>query len=195
MSIDASQVAPIVVTRGNVSLAPMFNTLAGVGFADGYIWNNGGGDQDLGVYGRYAAIEKVRAPVIVVQDDDCVLPPETIKGLLAAYEPGKIVANMPAAFRRPFYTEHCLVGLGAIFDRDLPRQAFERFDYDEGMLDEFFFRRTCDVIFTALTPFTLVDLPVEILDYARGEGRMFKDPNHSIERKRALDLALKVRDA
>lgn len=231
--IAASHVAACLVTRGNVDMTEIVESLP---FPTVAVWNNAGpaaappaplrwflgeGDRpddrrihvlassDLAVYGRYACIDRVDAPVIYVQDDDCVLPPDALTALLAAYEPGKVVCNMPAPFRA-HYTDSCLVGFGAIFDRDLPVAAFSR--YAARTLTDFSrggggsplgaisavgaeFARCCDVVFTTLTPSVWADVPYRNLPYATGPDRMYRQPEHGSERARILDLARKARDA
>jgi hypothetical protein len=116
-----------------------------------------------------------------------------------------VVCNMPANFRaRHFYDEHSLVGFGACFHRDAPRRAFGRWaDYiwtqDGSAPDELhptgeFFHRTCDIVFTGLTPRVLVDVPYDDLPWASADNRMWKQPTHQEERSRMLELVLKVRD-
>jgi hypothetical protein len=191
VSIDPHDVAAVVVTRGDVNMAEIEQSLAHrVG--DMILWDNSV-EQDLAVYGRYAALEHTDAKVVLVQDDDVLLPPATIKRLLDAYQPGRIVANMPAVHRRPFYRHHCMIGFGAIFERDLPERAFARFHAAEVVLDWPWFNRTCDVVFTTLTPFKLVDLPYTELPQTRAENRMYRQPGHTDERQRMLDVAMRIR--
>jgi hypothetical protein len=184
------QVSAVLVTRGDVDMTPVVESLP---FDDVVVWDNSE-QGDACVYGRYAAIYEAKHPVIYVQDDDCVLAPESIETLLAAYEPGKIVANMPERFR-PHYPDSCLVGFGALFDRALPEASFKRFRLTSGtgwLSDGF--TRTCDVVFTALTPRVLVDVPYEDREFASAPNRMWKQPGHHGERVRMLDLARQVRD-
>ena len=160
---------------------------------------------DLSVYGRYAAIEYAGSPLIYVQDDDCVLPRESIGEIVwqcdsGSSEYGRLVCNQPAVFRHGFYDEHALVGFGACFHRDLPKMAFRQWDFlpigTEGLgSDTDFFHRTCDVFFTALTPYTLVDVPYENLPWAEGDDRMYRQPGHQAERSKMLELAFRARDA
>jgi hypothetical protein len=164
------------------------------------VWDNSV-EQDLGVYGRYQAIERCARPVIYVQDDDCLVDDAAIALLLAAYEPGMIVANMPES-RWDDYPDSCLVGWGAVFDRDLPDQAFIRFGAsDAAGADEFlgmpddFFHRTCDVVFTTLTPHRKIDAGFFHLPWAEDPERaMFLQPGHREQRDRMLHLARQVRD-
>lgn len=185
-------VAAVIVTRGNVDLAPCIATYDDIPL---WIWDNSKRATDLAVYGRYAAIEEMDADVVIVQDDDVILPDTSIAELVAAYTPGHIVANQPERFR-PHYPDSCLVGFGAIFDRDLPAQAFATFKHfgpDGFWLDDFY-RRTCDVVFTTLTPRVLLDLPYADREFASDPDRMWKQPGHVGERARMLELARQVRD-
>jgi hypothetical protein len=110
-----------------------------------------------------------------------------------------VCCNMPQEFRHDFYRRHALVGFGAVFHRDSPDMAFSLFAGAEDINPPFFtegwgdvFHRTCDIIFTALTPRILVDVPKENLHYAYGDDRMWRQPTHQAERGRVLELALKV---
>ncbi len=181
-------VTACLVTRGNVDMLPIAESIIAAGITDVVSYDNSVGENH-GVYGRYVLIEDAAGDVVYVQDDDCLLPPESIIRLLEAYEPGRIVANMSADFRAN-YTDSCLVGFGAVFDRDLPARAFERF---RGAGRPWDFRNRPDVIFTALTPFTLVDVPVEILPYAYGRDRMYRQRGHAAQRHKALQHARAVR--
>ena len=177
-------VTACLVTRGNVDMDPIAASLTAAGISRLTIWDNSR-EQDSGVYGRYLAVGRATGDVIYTQDDDCLLPEESIHLLLEAYEPGRIVANMPKPFRKN-YSDSCLVGFGAVFDRDLPAKAFERFREAGTSWD---YHERPDVIFTALTPFTLVDVPVEILEYAYGADRAYRQRSHVIDRHRALTAA------
>ncbi len=187
--VNAQNVALVCVTRGDVELPALFGPTGEV-----VIWDNAKAAEDMSVYGRYAALDMVTKDVVIVQDDDVGLSTEAIDGLLAAYEPGKIVANVPPEYRER-YTDSTLVGFGAIFDRDLPAKAFARFREHVAYADEQTFRRTCDIVFTVLTPFTLVDLPFTYLPHTRAPNRMYRQPGNFEERQRMLKLAREVRDA
>lgn len=198
------KIAACIVTRGNV---PLHQIRASIPLHwETVIYDNSGqvtvnGEAvktghavvpDLAVYGRYAAIESTDADLIYVQDDDAVLEPEGLDTLLAAYEPGKLVANMPERFRHDFYRDHCLVGFGALFDRDLPELAFNRFCQRwgatiHGGVD--IFHRTCDVVFTTLTERILVDVSHLDLPWASTPDRMWKQTGHQAERAQVLNLA------
>lgn len=111
-----------------------------------------------------------------------------------------VVCNMPPEFRHDFYEDHALVGFGAAFHRDAPARAFARWDNSgaapmvEGLATEMeWFRRTCDIVFTGLTPRVLVDVPYEDLPWAHYHDRMWKQPQHQAERARMRDLVSRIR--
>lgn len=174
-----ADVTPCLVTRGNVDITEILESWAEAELSTPVVWNNADRDNH-GVYGRYLAVEEAAKAVVFVQDDDCLLNPEDILRIVDAYEPGRIVANMPQPHRKN-YSDSCLVGFGAVFDRYLPERAFARFRGNH--------RQSPDVVFTALTPFTLVDVPVENLPWAYGEDRMYRQPNHVRDRFRVLQQA------
>lgn len=189
-------VSACVVTRGDVDLSPVLESLLLAGIEETIVWDNSRTDQDLAVYGRYAAIDHARGDLIYVQDDDCVLPPSSIEEIVwqsdsGSAEYGRLVCNMPANFRHAFYERHALVGFGACFHRDAPERAFARLhEYGSPLGD--FFHRTCDIVFTSLTPYAMVDVPYENLPWADAPNRMWKLPKHVEERQRMLDLVKQV---
>lgn len=222
-------VSAIIVTRGDVDLTPVLESLPNEW--EKIVWINGqrldlydaiGASNDLrhilpafpekwpdlSVYGRYAAIEHASYDLIYVQDDDVIVSdPQAIIERDPTPEQF-LCANMPQEFR-PHYPDSCLVGFGACFHRDAPKRAFERFydahtslevedlisgEHPKYMPEGFLFR-TCDVVFTALTPRMLVDVPITHREFASGPDRMWKQPGHVEERARMLELARQVRDA
>lgn len=188
--IDHDRVTGIVVTRGDVGSAAE-ESLAPLG--EVVVWNNAEKDVDLSVYGRYAAIEEATNRVVLVIDDDVALPAETIDLLLAAYVPGKLVAIMPPEYRAR-YPDSALVGFGAIFDRHLPAAAFATFRAREPLVDNAWFQRACDIVFSMLTPRLLVDFPFEMLPHTRAPNRMYRQAGNTEERQRMIRLCRWIRD-
>lgn len=185
------RVAACLVTRGNVPMEEILESIP----ADWEIvlWDNTK-QPDLGVYGRYQAIELTDAELIYVQDDDAVLETADILELAAwltvpgMLPPDTLVANMPERFR-PHYPDSCLVGFGAIFERHLPRLAFNRLGAAPAN-----FELTCDVYFTAGTASRkLLDLPHRDQPWASDPDRMWKQTNHVPIRAEALALARMLR--
>jgi hypothetical protein len=206
------KVAAIIVTRGDQWVALRESVLPSLPEDwDVLVWDNGAEVlidarrvtsvrvSDLSVYGRYASIEYTDADLIYVQDDDCIVSApielDTVWMEHAALqrtlgEPWNehVVCNMPPEFRHDFYTDHALVGFGAVFHRDAPARAFLRYAPLEPNGTTDFFLRTCDIVFTALTPRVLVDVPKENLPYAYHYDRMWRQPEHQAERARMLEL-------
>lgn len=173
MALSPERVSAVLVTRGDVDLAPILNSLP---VDDVVIWDNSK-RQDLKVLGRYAAAYEARHSVIYTQDDDCVLDSAQV---IAAYEPGRVVANMPQAKRKEYAAIApgiALLGWGACFDAASVRvldRYIERYGRDELLL------RECDRVFTALNPTTLIDLPVTHLPHAFA-GRMGNETRHLVD--------------
>lgn len=214
-------VTAIIVTRGDVELDAIHDSIP-MGW-ETIVWNNGLElafrysapwqvqevipGKDVSVYGRYAAIEYASNDLIYVQDDDCVVSnPQAlvdvwveVSGATVGLPPtwNQVVCNMPQEFRHSFYEDHALVGFGAAFHRDAPTRAFDRFrsDPDGDWVEGWFFRRTCDIVFTALTPRVLVDVPRQDLPWFDDDNRMWKQSEHQAERARMLALMKGMRDA
>ena len=223
-------VSVVIVTRGNVDLDPIIETDWPEPCHEIIVWNNGV-REDLSVYGRYAAIEECHGDVILVQDDDVILPLESKRAIIDQwYESEAIIAsehgdprdlvvcNMPAAFRHEFYEHHGLVGFGAAFHRDAPGRAFSRYwastaqrrdaimaghvpsplmrqameQAEDPAMWPAEFHRTCDIVFTGLTPRVLVDVAYTNREFASDPDRMWRQPTHQAERQRMLDLVLQV---
>lgn len=173
-------VSAVIVTRGNVDLGPILNSLP---FADVVVWDNSVRN-DLSVYGRYAGIEETRHDLVYVQDDDAICPAQ---GLLDAYQ-GGVLCNMDP--QRPGYSQHALVGWGALFPAAAPFEAFDK--YLGVYPDDAVFRRCCDIVFTALSPYQLVDLGHEDLGWATHPDRMYHQPHHTPERDEVLRRCLSL---
>src|SRR5687767_9179705 len=181
--VTPDQVTGVIVTRGDVDLTEILESLP---FRT-IVWDNSQVD-DLVVYGRYRACRDVMTPLVYFQDDDCVV--EDPMAIVAAHEPGHVVCNMPSEFRHDFYAEHALIGFGAVCEPWLPFRLFNRFVNGVEAL-----HRDCDIVFTALTPRILVDVPVRNLSWATGPDRLYRQEGHVAKRAEILRLALAVRDA
>jgi hypothetical protein len=187
------RVSAVIVTRGDVNLDRIIEGPWPEPFTEIVVWDNSV-ETDMKVYGRYAAIKKASHPVIYVQDDDCILPLQSLQTLVDAYEPGRLVANMPRS-RWEGYPDSSLLGWGAIFDAHLPRESFGKLPHLFVREDDReWFHLTCDVAFSALSRRTVIDVPFVHLPWAEGPDRMFTGrPTHSEERERMLELCRSVR--
>ncbi len=178
------RVAACLVTRGDVDMTDIVDSIPHEW--EICLWDNSV-RQDLGVYGRYAAISLTDAEYIFTQDDDAVLAAESFEAINLMAVPGAIVTNMPERFR-PHYPDSCLVGFGAIFQRELPFMAFDK--VKDIPAD---FNLTCDVYFTTLTQWFPLDLPYNDQPWASDANRMWKQPEHVPMRAAALAHARSLR--
>jgi hypothetical protein len=119
----------------------MTEVLDSLPFDDIIVWNNSE-RQDFGIYGRYAAIEYARNDVIVTQDDDLVV--RDWQAVIDRYRPGELFCNYTEPWDIPW------VARGAIFDRDLPRRAFDKY-LGSFEFDRAFTHYICDAVFGLLT--------------------------------------------
>jgi hypothetical protein len=142
--VTPGDITAIIVTRGDVPLTPILDSLQDVGFAEVIVWNNGTGIvskyhrsgaavevaeglEDQAVFGRYSAMRYADRDLIYVQDDDCLIPAANLIQVASMYRPeDRIIANMPKS-RWPDYPDSCMVGWGAIFHKDLFMVALGRF--------------------------------------------------------------------
>lgn len=164
-------VSACLVTRGDVDLTPILDTL---GWCDDIIvWNNAE-REDLGIFGRYAAIGDAKHPVIYTQDDDVLVTCHD--ALLAAYEPGRVLCNYPEPWDIPW------VARGALFHRDLPFHAFRRY-LGRWPRDDFFTHYACDAVFTLQTDCKVVDFGSEDLPHGFAPGRVSTSPGWYDQRR------------
>lgn len=156
-------VSAVIVTRGDVDLTPILDTLP---YPDIVIWNNQE-RPDQGIYGRYAAIPEAKHDVIYTQDDDVLV---TCHDQLAArYQPGRLLVNYPQPWDIPW------VSRGALFHRDLPNLAFRRY-WSVYPCDRYFTHYACDGVFALLTPHTVIDEGSEDLPHGFADGRVSTSP-------------------
>lgn len=183
--IDAADVTACLITRGDTDLQPILDTLP---YAEIIIWDHT--RPDFKVYGRYQAILEASNQVVYLQDDDCRF--RRHDELLAAYEPGLLVANWGHGETPCGYDDVALVHGGALVDRDLPAEAFAR--YLEHFPADDDFHREADMIFGCLTPFKYVHLPYEILPLASHPSRMCNQLWQREKKMRVTNRARWIRD-
>ena len=157
------KISACLVTRGDCDLSPILDSLP---YDDIVVWDNSKRG-DLGIYGRYAAIREAKHDTIYVQDDDLVV---TCHDQLAeAYEPGRLLCNYPEPWDIPW------VARGALFHRDMPADAFQRY-FRWFPRDRFFTHKACDGIFGLLAPCKVVDFGSLDLPHGFDEGRVSTSP-------------------
>lgn len=162
--IDASQVSAVLVTRGNVDMGQIIESLP---YDDVVVWDNSQ-RTDYGIYGRYHGIREAKNSVIYVQDDDLLVTCHT--KLLEAYQPGVLTVNYPQPWDIPW------VARGGIFDSDLPARSFERY-LARFPFDRDFTHYMCDGVFALLADrVNVIDEGSEDLPQAFTPGRISTSP-------------------
>lgn len=164
------KVSACLVTRGDCDLEPILATLP---YTDVVIWDNSK-REDLGIYGRYAAIQEAKHDVIYTQDDDLLV--RCHDELLQMYEDGRVLCNYPQPWDIPW------VARGAMFRRDLPQAAFDRY-LAVHPFDRLFTHHGCDGVFTLLSDCKVVDFGSEDLPHGFAEGRVSTSPGWYDEKR------------
>lgn len=175
--IDIADVACCLVTRGDVDMQPVLDSLP---FSEVAVWDNSK-REDLMVYGRFAVIAETTKPYIYTQDDDAVCPVEQI---VEAYQDGLLV-NV-AAGEKPW------LAWGALFPREWPLLVFKR--YLERYPEDLFFHRWPDVVFAHIAGWSTVDFGHSDLPWATAPNRMYFQNDHyhsqDLMRARVAELAV-----
>lgn len=189
MSITADKVSAVLITRGNVDMAPILATLP---YGDVVIWNGLERDEHPGTYGRYLAMREAANEVVYLQDDDCLFRHHD--ELLDAYEPGVLTAVYGHGENSDGLDDMALIHGGALVDRDLSLSSFDRY-LERWPVDEGFYREA-DMIAGTLCPHKHVDLPYEIRwEIINRRDRMCDQPWQRDLKHEITDRARAVRDA
>ena len=173
--INPSQVDAVLVTKGDVDLQPIKNTL--VSFKKIIICDNSK-MLNMGPFGQFllASMAYV-SDVVYFQDDDCLTNPETI---IQAWEPGKIVCNMGQQGHAANYINRIdkLMGFGSCFERSLIKPTFERY-WRKYPIDRVTWREP-GRIFTAMNhdKLKVVEVAFRNLPWAEGYDRLYRQPEH-----------------
>lgn len=166
----------VLVTRGDVDLAPILDSLPEEWPL--VVYDNSKRAQDLKVYGHFAALAEVTTEYVFCQDDDAICPAQAVLDCWTPDCADKILTNVRDG-------DTPWISWGAIFRKDLPGPAIKRYVDAYGMDDDVLL--WCDLIFSALTPWTNVDLGVNHLPWFRAANRMVMLPTHYSEQARILE--------
>lgn len=187
--ITAADVSAIVVTRGNVDLAPVLDTLP---YPDVVVWDNSQREHDYKVFGRYAAIPDVRNPVVFWVDDDVLFTAHD--ALLAAWEPGVVVANMDQVWvdGAGYGDDLVLLGAGSLCPADLPATVFghylQHYPWDDDLLVE------ADFAFGTLAPWKRVDLGYDVRPFSDDTDRLYQQPGQTERKWEMIERCKRIRD-
>ncbi len=189
--IAPNNVTACLVTRGDQpeQMARIRDSLI---FDDVLIWDNSV-REDRKTAGRYWALLEETQAVVYFQDDDVLVHPETQEALVAAYEPGVMVANWGHGQNPGGYDDLPLVGAGAIVDAVLPWLALDRYLEHWPLDDDFLYY--CDFAAGALyESLRHLYLPFEInLSIAQHPSRLCNQPWAAQMKARVTDRARAIR--
>lgn len=188
--MKAKDVSAVIVTRGDVDLAPILKTLP---YGEKLIWDNSKQPHDLKCFGRYIAADTAKHDVIFFQDDDIIFSQHD--ALLAAWEPDKLIVNMPSPwYEQCMYDQNrqALVGGGSLCPKGLWMQPFERYlaqyPRDDLFLDY------CDFVFGIQAPHTRYDFGFQVLPHADAPGRIYNSPGALGKKRLAMGRASHLPD-
>lgn len=163
LSISPDKVSVVIPTRGNVDMTEILESLEKAGFRDVIVWDNSK-RENLGLYGRFAAIADAKHHVIATQSDDVVVTHWA--EILEAYEPGVVTISYPQEWDIPW------ICCGTVFDKGMERAAFDLYftQYED---DEDFRFFICDGIFALLAlPRKVLAYPYKELAWANDADRV-----------------------
>lgn len=186
--LTSADVSAVIVTRGNIDLGPILESLP---YEDIVVWDNSKRPIDLKILGRYHAALEAKNEIVYFQDDDIVFTAHD--ELLAAYEPGVIVANMNQSWVDACgYHDMVMLGAGSVCDKSLLWPALERY-LSVHPRDEDFMLET-DFIVGTLVPGKKVDLGYELRSFADDADRLYQQPGQFDRKELARARAREIRD-
>ncbi len=154
-------VSAVIVTRGDVDLAPIVDREWPASFTEIIVWDNAERPFDAKILGRYLAALEAKNDLVYFQDDDVIVPRSTQEGLVEAWRPGSLVSNMDDAWiRAGGYEDVRLLGAGSIAEPSVLWDAIRRYlavwHFDESFLYE------VDFVVGTLAPSVRVDLGYDL---------------------------------
>ncbi len=189
-------VSALIVTRGDVDLTPVLESLI---FEDIVIWDNSV-EQDLKTLGRYAAAGRAKNELFYSQDDDIIHTPENQRRIISEYQHGVLTGCMwpewsLGAYQQGIehgYDDLVFAGSGSVWDLDTVRSAAD--SYLDHFPSDDFFNLWCDTIVGVIAPTKQLDIRFDILPCAENDNRMCNLPDGLENKTEAINRARWVRD-
>jgi hypothetical protein len=187
--LDQEQVTACLVTRGDVDLQPILDSLI---FDKVIVWDNSI-SPDWKVAGRYMVALEAETRLVYWQDDDTIVPQETQEGLLRDYFGEACLANWGHGENPDGYDDLPLVCGGAIADKRAAWEAIAIYGAEHPLDDAF--KYECDFIVGVLyKDWRHVWLPFEIRDVAYNGKRLADEPWQRDLKLAMTDRARAIRD-
>jgi len=188
--LDPSKVSACLVSRGDVDMTEIIESLTAAGIGEILCWDNSK-REDKKTSGRYFMVEEASNDVVFFVDDDFVISDPG--AVIAAYEPGVLTANMSEGWRAGHdYHDLALVGMGAVCDAWLPLDAIYR--YQKHFCFDDLFHYWADFAVGVLTPWKLVDVPARVLPWGYAPNRMNAQPWFKKGKAKMIERARAIRD-
>lgn len=194
--IDANNVTACLVTRGDVDMQQILDSLI---FDRVVIWDNSERTMDWKVAGRYLAAYEAPTRFVYWQDDDTIVPRETQRALLHAFETNigaashDIVANWGHGDNPDGYDDLPLVCGGAVADSMAAWRCILRYA-QEYPLDDGFQHEADFVVGVLYQRWEHLHLPFTIRDVAYNGKRLADEPWQKELKLELTNRARAIRD-
>jgi hypothetical protein len=193
--LSPSDVSAVIVTKGDVDLAPIRDSLV---FRDVHVYDNSQ-EPDKMTYGRVVAAHRAANTVVYSQDDDIIHSPQNQMRILSEYQAGKLVGCMweewsAGAKKQGIedgYDDIVFPGSGSISDVSVWDQALEK--YLSRWEEDDFFHLWSDTIIGVISPTVQLDLRFQVLPCAGDESRMCNLPDAVAKKAEAIRRARETR--
>lgn len=190
MTLHESEVTACLVTRGDVDLNPILDTLI---FDRVIVWDNSK-RPDWKVAGRYWAALEADTDTVYWQDDDTIVPAATQYALLQAFSSGSdIVANWGHGENPDGYDDLPLVCGGAVAWKNAAWDAICRYG-SHYPLDASFMYEADFVVGALYRSWEHVSYEFEIRDVAYNGRRLADEPWQRDMKRELTDRARGLRD-
>lgn len=166
----------VICTRGDVPLGPVLDSLPKEWPV--VVWNGQERGNEERIYGYFAALDEVETEFVYTNADDAVCPAQELLDNWTEEDSGRILLNERDG-------ETPWISFGAIFNKSLPKPAFDRYLSAYPRDDDFLL--WCELIFTTLTPWRNVGLGKIDLPWNTNPNRMEWQPNHYVDQARVRD--------
>lgn len=188
--VDACEVTACLVTRGDVDLQPIIDSLI---FDRVIVWDNNH-RPDWKVAGRYWAALEADTDLVYWQDDDTIVPPDTQEKLLEQAGIPDIVANWGHGENPDGYDDLPLVCGGAIAWKTAAWDCICRYGAQYPLNEAFMYE--CDFVVGALyRVWEHVKLPFDIRDVAYNGRRLADEPWQRDLKLEITNRARAIRDS
>jgi hypothetical protein len=165
----------VIVTRGDVDLTPVLESLEPVFGERIVVWDNSKRPADMRVYGYFTGMGEVGTEYVYTQADDTIVDAQALLDAWTEDDKDRVLLNV-ADGDTPW------ISFGAVFRKDLAIDAIstylDTYEFDDDVL------KWCEVILLNLVPWRNIDLGKKDLPWHVAANRMCVQPDHYSEQAR-----------